>query len=77
MLPLLPLPPVCLLSCLDGIRTDAAVENALRFLGQFVDGPKEKVEISEEEGGRGKRRSRESDIAVSGYYNVGCSILSR
>ena len=35
-------------SCLVGVRADAAVENALRFLGQIMDGLKEEVEIPEE-----------------------------
>ena len=38
--------------CLVGLWADAAVENALRFLGQIVDGLKKKVEISEAEGPR-------------------------
>ena len=35
-------------TCLVGVRADAAVENTLWFLGEFVDGPKKKVEIPEE-----------------------------
>jgi hypothetical protein len=40
--------------CLDGIRADAAVDEALGLLGQLVEGSQQKVEVAVQKGnGRG------------------------